>query len=150
MVALSRKRAITRKKPMVKKPAKQEDLSPLHILLVEDNVTNRLLMQAFLKNTPYKIDIAENGEICVEKFKAGKYDLILMDIEMPVMDGYTATKEIRKWEKENRQKATPIIALTAHALKEHIQKSLEAGCNVHLTKPIKKMDLLAAIKKYAL
>jgi len=149
MAALSRKRAITRKKPMVKKPAKQEDLSPLHILLVEDNVTNRLLMQAFLKNTPYKINTAENGEICVEKFKAGKYDLVLMDIEMPVMDGYTATKEIRKWEKENRQKATPIIALTAHALKEHTQKSLEAGCNVHLTKPIKKMDLLAAIKKYA-
>jgi PAS domain S-box-containing protein len=150
MAALSRKRAITRKKPMVKKPAKQEDLSPLHILLVEDDVTNRLLMQAFLKNTPYKIDIAENGEIALEKFKAGKYDLVLMDIEMPVMDGYTTTKEIRKWEKENRLKATPIIALTAHALKEHAQKSLEAGCNAHLTKPIKKMDLMAAIKKYAL
>jgi len=149
MAALSRKKAITMKKPMVKKPDKQEDLSPLHILLVEDNVTNRLLMQAFLKNTPYKIDTAENGEICVEKFKTGKYDLVLMDIEMPIMDGYTATKEIRKWEKEKSLKATPIIALTAHALKEHTQKSLEAGCDVHLTKPIKKMDLLAAIKKYA-
>ena len=150
MAALNRKKAITRKKPMVKKPAKQEDLSPLHILFVEDNVTNRLLMQAFLKNTPYKVNTAENGEIGVEKFKAGKYDLVFMDIEMPVMDGYTATKEIRKWEKENRQKATPIIALTAHALETHIQKSLEVGCNVHLTKPIKKLDLLAAIKKYSL
>jgi PAS domain S-box-containing protein len=149
MIALGRKKAIAQKRTVTKLVAR-EDLKSLYILLVEDNTANQLLIQAFLKKTPYKIDMAENGEIALEKFKAGTYNLVLMDIEMPVMDGYTATKEIRKWEKENRQKATPIIALTAHALKGHTQKSLEAGCNVHLTKPIKKMDLLAAIKKHAL
>lgn len=148
MIALGRKKAIAQKRTSVTKLVAREDLKSLYILLVEDNTANQLLIQAFLKKTPYKIDMAENGEIALEKFKAGTYNLVLMDIEMPVMDGYTATKEIRKWEKENLQKATPIIALTAHALKGHTQKSLEAGCNVHLTKPIKKMDLLATIKKY--
>jgi hypothetical protein len=72
-----------------------------------------------------------------------------MDIEMPVMDGYAATAKIRQWEAENRVKATPIIALTAHALVEHAHKSIAAGCSSHLAKPIKKEDLLAAIRKYA-
>ena len=69
---------------------------------------------------------------------------------MPVMDGYTATQEIRRLEEENQNDATPIIALTAHALKEHAQKSLEAGCTAHLTKPIKKDKLLATIEEHAL
>jgi CheY-like chemotaxis protein len=73
-----------------------------------------------------------------------------MDIEMQVMDGYTATTKIRKWEAENQVKPTPIIALTAHALVKHRQKSLDAGCSDHLSKPIKKADLLKAIEKYAL
>ena len=68
---------------------------------------------------------------------------------MPIMDGYSAATKIRQWESENQQKETPIIALTAHALKEHIQKSLDAGCTTHLTKPIKKGDFLAAIEKHA-
>jgi len=72
-----------------------------------------------------------------------------MVIEMPVMDGYTDTNKIREWEAENQLEEKPIIALTAHALVEHTQKSLDAGCNAHLTKPIKKKDLLAAIEKYA-
>ena len=71
-----------------------------------------------------------------------------MDIKMPVMDGYTATGKIRQWETQNRVKTTPIIALSAHALTEDRQKSLDAGLNDHLTKPIKKSDLLVAIEKY--
>jgi len=67
---------------------------------------------------------------------------------MPVMDGYAATAKIRRWEAESRTTATPIIALTAHALVEHAHKSIAAGCNFHLAKPIKKEDLLAAIRKY--
>ncbi len=148
MVALGRKKAIERKIPKVIKPNNSKDLSPLNILLVEDNATTRILIQTFLKNTPYKINMAENGKLALEKFKAGNYNLVLMDIQMPVMDGYTSTKKIREWEKENRLKKTPIIALTAHALKKHIPKSLDAGCNAHLTKPINKADLLVAIEKY--
>ncbi len=150
MVALGRKEAVSMDQLLVAKSAVSKDLHPLHILLVEDNANNRMLMRAFLKKTPFTLDEAENGEIAVEKFKADEYNLIFMDIEMPVMDGYTTTKEIRKWEAENRIRATPIIALTAHALVEYTQKSLDAGCNAHITKPIKKDKLFAAIEKYAI
>ena len=136
--------------PAVTRPAAFEDLSGLHILLVEDSVENRLLIQSYLKKTPYQIDIAENGEIAVEKFKSGKYDLVLMDMQMPVMDGYTATREIRKWEGEKGLKATSIVALTAYATKEEEQKSLDAGCTAHLTKPIKKARMLEAIYNYTI
>jgi len=135
--------------PAVTRPAPLEDLRPLHILFAEDSPDNRLLIQSYLKKTPYQLDIAENGQIAVERFKAGKYDLVLMDMQMPVMDGYTATREIRKWEREKRVKATPIIALSAYALKEDAQKSLDAGCNAHLAKPIKKAKLMEAILEYA-
>ncbi len=122
----------------------------LHILLVEDSEDNRLLVSAFLKKTPHTLDMAENGEIAVDKFRAGRYDLVLMDVQMPVKDGYTATREIRQWEKETGAAPTPIVALTAHALQEDARKSLDAGCTAHLTKPIKKetlLDTLEAIRR---
>lgn len=130
------------------KPAVVEDTRSLSILLVEDSKDNRLLIESYLKKTSHKIDISENGEMAVEKFTSGKYDIVLMDMQMPVMDGYTATGIIRKWEREKGVKGTPIIALTAHALKEDEQKSLNAGCTAHLTKPIKKAKLMEAINEY--
>jgi two-component system, sensor histidine kinase and response regulator len=120
----------------------------LNLLLVEDSADNRLIIRAYFKRASDHIDIAENGAIAVEKFKAGKYDLVLMDVQMPIMDGYTATREIRKWEQEQGRKETPIIALTAHAMKEDVQKSLDAGCTDHLTKPIKRATLMEAVQKY--
>jgi CheY-like chemotaxis protein len=93
--------------------------------------------------------MAENGEMAFEKFKSGNYDLVLMDIQMPVMDGYSATKAIREWERENGLKSTPIIALTAHALKEDAQKSIDAGCTAHITKPVKRATLMETIHEYA-
>jgi len=125
-----------------------DDLEPLRILLVDDSEDNRLLILSFLKKTPFTIDIADNGRVAVEKYKASTYDIVLMDVQMPIIDGYTATKEIRQWESMHSRKQTPVIALTAHALKEEVQKSLDAGCNAHLTKPIKKKDLLTVIIKY--
>ncbi len=125
------------------------DIRPLHILLVEDAKENRIVVKAFLKKTPHTMEVAENGRIGVDKFAAGKYDLVLMDMRMPVMDGYTATREIRKWEKENDQDAVPIIALTAHALVEDRQKCLDAGCTDYLSKPIKKGGLLKKISEYS-
>jgi PAS domain S-box-containing protein len=117
------------------------------ILLVEDTAHNRVLVLAFLKQTDFQVDVAENGLIGFEKYKSVRYDLVLMDIEMPVMDGYTATREIRKWETEQGREPIPIIAVTAHALTEDQIKSREAGCTAHLTKPIDKTRLLTAINE---
>lgn len=127
----------------------REALRPLRILLVDDSEDNKLLILSFLKKTPFVIDAADNGLAAVEKYKNAAYDLILMDIQMPVMDGYTATKEIRDWERSNKHEPTPILAFTAYALQEEIRKIHDAGCNGHLTKPIKKNDLLYAIATYA-
>ncbi len=124
-------------------------LAPLRILLVEDLEDNRAVVRLFLKNTPHLIEEAENGSIGVEMFQAGRYDLVLMDIQMPVMDGLAATAAIRAWEQAQHRTATPILALTANAFKEEIDKSLAAGCIAHLTKPMKKKTLLAAIAQYA-
>jgi two-component system, sensor histidine kinase and response regulator len=118
----------------------------LRILLAEDSADNRLLITAYLKNTPHQLDTAENGAIAVDKFAAGRYDLILMDMQMPVMDGYSATREIRKWQSERAMAPVPIIALTASALKEDVARSLEAGCDQHVAKPVRKVTLLAAIR----
>jgi len=117
----------------------------LRILLAEDSEDNRVLVQAYLKNTPYQLDLAENGDIAVTKFTSGKYDLVLMDMQMPVMDGYTAVRAIREWERSAQVARTRIVALTAYALKDEVGKSLEAGCDAHLSKPIKKKTLLKAI-----
>ena len=78
----------------------------------------------------------------------GSYDLVLMDIQMPVMDGYAATRAIRAWEQEQGRPPVPILALTANALQGEVQRSLEAGCTAHLTKPIRKARLLEAIQLY--
>lgn len=125
------------------------DQHPLRLLLVEDSEDNRFLVQAYLKNTPYRIDTAGNGQVAVENFLSDVYDLILMDMQMPVMDGYTATREIRRLEREEGRKRTPIIALTANALREDLQKSIDAGCDVHLTKPISKQVLLETLQEFA-
>jgi CheY-like chemotaxis protein len=120
----------------------------LKILLVDDSEDNRLLVSSFLKKLPYQVDQAENGALALEKFQHNDYDLVLMDVQMPVMDGYTASREIRQWEQQQGRSATPIIALTAFAQQDDAQKSLAAGCDAHLTKPIKKTVLLEAIDRF--
>ncbi len=122
-------------------------LPALHILLVEDSPDNRTITIAFLRDTPYRIDCAENGAIAYEKFITGNYDLVLMDRQMPVMDGLTCTRAIREWERTSDRPPTPIIALTAAALKGDREKCLAAGCTAFLTKPIKQEVLLQAIKE---
>lgn len=125
------------------------DLPPMKVLLVEDTEDNRLLIQAFLKKSSVQIDEAENGKVAFEKFKENVYDLVLMDMQMPVMDGYTATKKIRRWEKRVGAEETPIIALTAYALKGDAEKCLDAGCNTHVPKPVKMEFLAEILKKFA-
>lgn len=138
-------------------PARQ--LAPAHphsaplpscrILLVEDLEDNRDVVALFLKETPYQLDMAENGAVALQKFQTGTYDLVLMDMQMPVMDGLQATAAIRQWEHEQQRRPTPIVALTANAFKEESDKSLAAGCTAHVTKPIKKKTLLATVAQYA-
>jgi CheY-like chemotaxis protein len=79
-------------------------------------------------------------------FKSKEYDMVFMDVQMPEVDGLTATRLIREWEVENRRAHTPIIALTASALEEDVQRTLAAGCDMHLSKPIKKSVLLRTIQ----
>ncbi len=122
---------------------------PIWILLADDYKHNRLIVQKYLKDLPVQTDIAENGQTALEMFKKGEYDLVLMDMQMPVMDGYTATREIRKFEKERGRRKIPIIALSAYALKTEMVKSIEAGCDEHLTKPIKKDRLVKVLSEYS-
>jgi two-component system sensor histidine kinase/response regulator len=120
---------------------------PLRILVADDSADNRLLIEAFLKKTSAHVDQAENGEVALEKFIARKYDVVLMDIQMPVMDGYTAAKLIREWERKNNATPTPIIALTASVLDEALHKSSDAGCDTHVSKPVRRPVLIAAIRE---
>jgi PAS domain S-box-containing protein len=120
---------------------------PLRILVADDSADNRMLITAFLKKTPYIIDEVENGALAVEHFIAGKYDLVLMDIQMPVMDGHAAARAIRNWERDNQLAPTPIIALSAAALSESFISSRAAGCDEHVTKPIRKAALLEVIDR---
>jgi CheY-like chemotaxis protein/HPt (histidine-containing phosphotransfer) domain-containing protein len=122
----------------------------LRILLAEDSPENRTITLAFLQDTPYRVEIAENGAVACEKFTAGCYDLVLMDRQMPVMDGLTATRAIREWEQANHRPPTPIIALTASAMKADQKKCVAAGCTAYLTKPIKREVLLQAIKEHSI
>ena len=120
----------------------------LRILLVEDSPDNQVLIQSYLKNTNHRLDLADNGQIGVAKFQNGHYDLILMDMQMPVMDGLTATRTIRRWEQEQGLPAVQIVALTALALKEESARIFEAGCNAHMTKPLKRTTLLELLSAY--
>lgn len=119
----------------------------LKILLAEDNPDNRTLIKLYMKKTGDELIIAKNGQEAIDKFKENKVDLILMDIQMPEVDGYQALKKIRKLE-GNLDNPTPIIALTAYALDNEVERSLAAGFNDHIAKPIKKETLFNTISNY--
>ena len=112
------------------------------MLLVYDNYDNRFLILSYFKNFPYQIKIAEDGQQAIDLFTKEKFDLVIMDMQMPIKDGYTATREIRNWEIEQKRLRTPIIALTAFALKEDENHAIQSGCDVYITKPINKEQLL--------
>jgi two-component system sensor histidine kinase/response regulator len=124
--------------------------APCRILLADDSVDNRLLIRAYLGKTGYALDEAENGQVAVDKLLRGRYDLVLMDIQMPVMDGFSAVRRIRQWEREQGARRTTIIALTASAFDETVRKAIEVGCDSHLGKPLKRSTLLRVIRETVL
>ncbi|MBF6559358.1 MAG: PAS domain S-box protein [Candidatus Binataceae bacterium] len=131
-------------------PAATDDHSPiagrpLRILFADDSTDNRILIRAFLKETPYLLDEVENGRQAVASFVAGHYDLVLMDIQMPEVDGYAATRAIRAWECHHDRAHTPIIALTASVFSEAVRLARIAGCDAHVGKPINRATLLRTI-----
>jgi len=117
------------------------------ILLVEDTLDSQMIVQAYLKNENHSIQIANNGLEAIRAYQEQDFDLILMDIQMPLMDGLEATRKIRQWEMETGKTRCPIVALTANAMRGDANESYNAGCDQHLTKPLRKKRLLELIKE---
>jgi CheY-like chemotaxis protein len=115
------------------------------LLLVEDNEINQQVAKEILEGAGLNVALANNGQEAVNAVKENEYDAVLMDVQMPVMDGYTATREIRK---DERFKELPIIAMTAHAMAGDEDKSLQAGMNGHVTKPIDPDQLFSTLQKW--
>ncbi|MBF0184137.1 MAG: response regulator [Magnetococcales bacterium] len=120
----------------------------LHILAVDDAEDNLRLLEAFLKRTPHRLSTAMDGAEGLALFQSNPFDLVLMDIQMPVMDGYQATRSMREWEAAVNSVPTPIIAFTAHAMKEVSEQVLAAGCDAVLTKPLRKQNLLEMLDRF--
>lgn len=124
---------------------KEENLKGLRVLLVEDNMINTKIAQKIMSQWDVTVDTAENGLVGVEKFHANSYDVILMDLSMPVVDGYDATIEIRKTDK-----LIPIIALTASASFGYLDRALQIGINEYIIKPFNPKELNMKLGKYYL
>ena len=127
-------------------------VEPLDILLVEDSLNNRLLFSLYLRETPHRITEAGDGQEGVELFREKQFDVVFMDMEMPMLDGYQATRIIRAFEQEQERAPVPIVAQTAHVLPEFKNKCMLAGCSEFLPKPFSKhalLSMLATINKVA-
>jgi CheY-like chemotaxis protein len=117
----------------------------LRILLADDSADSRMLIRAYLRKSAWRVDEAGDGGEALEMFKREHYDAVLMDMQMPAVDGYQATRAIRQWEGDHGLPHTPVFALSGSALDAEVALSLAAGCDAHITKPAKKAALLAAI-----
>ena len=122
---------------------------PVRVLLAEDHPTNRRVVELILDGAGVELTSVENGALAVELFGLYDYDLILMDMQMPVMDGLNATRSIRCTERAEGRAPTPIYALTANAMPEHVEQTRAAGANGHLTKPLSADALLNVIRRIA-
>ena len=119
----------------------------LNVLIVEDEVIITALLKEYLSGTDFSLTTAADGKQGVEVFQLGKFDLVLMDLQMPIMDGYSAIKCIRNWEESNGRTPVPIIALSANVTVEEIEKCMAMGATAHLGKPVRKAVLLDKIQE---
>lgn len=121
----------------------------LRVLLVEDNAVNQMVVRALLRKLSVDVTLAGGGAEALDFLKqGGEVDLVLMDCEMPGMDGYQTTREIRRWERMEARRRIPVIALTAHALMEHREKCLAAGMDEHLSKPLSLSQVVEVLEQF--
>jgi CheY-like chemotaxis protein len=135
-------------KPERARPAPGYGAIPLRILLAEDNLVNRKLVARLLEKHGDEVELAGDGEEVLEKLAGREFDLILMDVQMPGLDGLETTRRIRQ-EEHGTGRRIPIIALTAHAMEGDRERCLEAGMDAYLTKPIRPRDLADSIDEIA-
>ena len=126
-------------------PTVTADTRPLRVLVADDHATNRKVVELILAQAPVELTLVDDGAQALEAFRAGEFDLVLMDMQMPVMDGLAATREIRLHEATMGLPRTPVIMLTANALTEHVAAAAEAGADLHLAKPFNAAQLLSAV-----
>ncbi len=131
------------------KRSKHKAMGGLRILVAEDMPDNQLLFQAYLDGKAHSLIFAEDGQAAFEAYRSSRFDLIVMDTRMPVMDGLAATRAIREYEKRNGMAPTPILAVSADAHPADATRSLAAGCQEHLSKPVSAQELLAAIERHS-
>ncbi len=147
-----KKYMVTEEEPDEVQSREDVELTGRHVLVAEDNDLNWEILEELLSDIGMELEWAENGKVCLEKFEASKegdYDVILMDVRMPVMNGYEATEAIRALERPDA-KTIPIIAMTADAFSEDIQRCLESGMNAHTAKPINLNEVISLLKKHLL
>jgi CheY-like chemotaxis protein len=125
----------------------QPEPAPLRVLLIEDNEVNRKVISCILALVKADLTWAENGLEGVQAFQKQHFDVVLMDLQMPVMDGYTATREIRAYEGSHGQPRTPVIVVSANARPEDVDASRAAGADHHLAKPVDVTALFAAMNE---
>jgi PAS domain S-box-containing protein len=135
----------TDERPPSKRDARHSSLQGVRVLLAEDAPDNQYLISYLLKKNGASVDVVDNGGEAVQKVLSADYDVVLMDIQMPVLDGFDATRELRR-----RGFARPIIALTAHAMREERDECMRAGCTDHLSKPIDSERLIETVASHAL
>ncbi len=149
IAVVSRQKTGVKEKPdtiVTRHTVAEEKRRRFRILLAEDNPTNQKLAVTLLKKAGYSVDAVEDGRMATEALKRIDYELILMDVQMPEMDGFEATQAIRKWEGDTKH--TPIIAMTAHAMKGDQERCLQAGMDDYISKPIEPQELFEIIEKW--
>jgi two-component system sensor histidine kinase/response regulator len=135
--------------PSANSEASTRCLTPMRLLVVDDAEDNRILIDAYLRQSGCQLDLVGNGTEAIQHFRAQHYDAVLMDLHMPEMDGYEAIRQMRALEQSQGLPRTPIIALTAAVLEDAVLESLEAGCDSHLSKPVKRSTLFNALREVA-
>ena len=128
-------------------PAADSEPARKRLLLVEDNDVNRMVVKMMLAGEGFDIAEAADGNAAIDALSVSQFDIVLMDVSMPVMDGLEATRQLRSVENRDGAQRTPVIGLTAHAMESDVKQCFDAGMDDYLAKPVRKDALLAAIRR---
>lgn len=128
-------------------PVAVNEARPLKVLLADDHPTNRKVIELILSHLEVELTAVENGAEAVDAYDRGVFDIVLMDMQMPVMDGLAATRTIRDFERATGRASTPVVMLTANALPEHVQAAQQAGADRHLSKPVSVQTLIDCVRE---